>query len=49
MKEQWNLKFEDDIILKKTTNKAVLLNDEDIKFYSNFIAYSIQCLFVAEK
>ena len=41
------------IKLPETTgpNKApkVQLNDADMKFYCSFIAYTIQCLFVAEK
>lgn len=43
------VKFEDEHKAQPAVSKTVLLNDGDIKLYSNFVAYSIQCLFVAQK
>jgi hypothetical protein len=43
------VKFEDEVTIAKIIEKDVNAIDSDIRFYSNFIAYTIQCLFVAEK
>lgn len=43
------VKFEDEVTTTKIIEKDVNAIDSDIRFYSNFIAYTIQCLFVAEK
>ena len=49
VKDDKTVKFEDEQKAESESKMTVSLNDGDIKFYSNFIAYSIQCLFVAEK
>ena len=48
-KVERTVKFEDKQKTVSSVKKTVSLSDGDIKLYSNFIAYSIQWLFVAEK
>jgi hypothetical protein len=38
-----------DSLKQELANQKLKINDTDLRFYSSFIAYTIQCLFVAEK
>lgn len=43
------MKFADETGISKKPIKDVKASDSDVRFYSSFITYTIQCLFVAEK
>ena len=43
------VKFADETQVNNQPVKDIITTDSDVRFYSSFITYTIQCLFVAEK